>query len=171
MDLEIFSLVTIDNDVGEVAGAVRAAIARGQFFGRVFMPPAGQDFEFGNFMLDELADILSRIAEEQGAGEEVRDALRSALQGATTSTDLIQRAHQAAHEYRFNKGGIWGRALGVYFLENTAWPDGSPRPVQEAITCAYGIQHNQYAWTRSKYKVDPDSGRMVSRAATEEPST
>jgi hypothetical protein len=164
MKLEIFSLVTVDRDVGEVVSAVKAAIAQDEFFGRVFMPQPSQDFEFGNFALDELTEVLCRIAEEQGVEDGARDRLRSVVQGATTSTELMRRASQAVPECRFNKGVAWGRALAIYFLEKGAMPDGSPRPIRKAIEYAYGIQQNQYAWTRNKYKVDAESGRMVPRS-------
>jgi hypothetical protein len=165
--LEIFSLVTVDADRGEIARAVRAAIDQGEFFGRVFMPPTGQDFEFGNFALDELAEVLWRIAAEQGVEEAVRDRICAAVQGATSGKEVINLANQAVQPgYRFNKGESWGRALAVYFLEKPAWPDGGPRPVREAIVYAYRVQDNQYAWTRNKYRVDPVSGKMVPRTNT-----
>lgn len=163
MRLEIFSLVTVDADLGEVRQAVRAAITQDEFFGRVFMPPSGQDFEFANFTLDELAEVLWQSAAEQGAEEAVRDQIYAAVQGAKSADELISRANAAQSKYRFKKGLSWGRALAVYASSRPTWPDGRRRPVGEAIEYALRIQNNQYAWTRNKYRVDPASGEMVPR--------
>ena len=162
--LQIFSLVNIDNDRPDVDRAVRKAIADESFFGRVFRPALGGDFEFDNFELDELAEVLWRMAESNGAGEEVRTQLREAVQGAVNAGELMERASRAVPEYRFAKGADWGRELAVYFLEHYSKPDGSDRRVAEAVRYAWGIRQNQYAWTSAKYKVDPESGRMVERA-------
>ena len=115
----------------------------------------------------QITEVQRQIAGEQGAEEEVRNRISAAVQGAATAKELIDRANQTTQsEYRFKKGESWGRALAAYFLQKPAWPDGSPRPVREAIVYAYRVQDNQYAWTRNKYTVDPVSGKMVPRTNT-----
>jgi hypothetical protein len=161
--LEVFSLISVDHDRQDVDRALRTAISSDEFFGRVFRPSPGRDFEFENFEREELAEVLWRIAAKQGAGEEIRPRLLEAAREASNAGDLLKRANRAVPEYRFAKGEVWGRELADHFLEHMSKPDGSDRTIREALDYAYAIQRNQYGWTRREYRVDPETGAMVRR--------
>lgn len=123
----VYSFVSLDADVPDNVRAVRKAVADGEFFGQFFI--STPDFEFGNFTLAELEEILWRFANrmkresdaasadaELGVGVGVasrhdggdepdvlppdgRVTLRNGIAGCTTGKQLMKAAQRALPEY------------------------------------------------------------------------
>ena len=70
----VFSFVTLDGDQEDNIRLVRAAAQNDDFCGRFFVH--SPDFEFANFTLTELEEIIWNIAEENGTSPENRVTLR-----------------------------------------------------------------------------------------------
>ena len=94
-DLEgkVFSFVMIDGDREDYVEAVKKAAREDRICGRFFIQKL--DFDFANFSLAELEEILWSIAEENGAAAADRERLHAAIVGAMNGDQLIKDAKAA----------------------------------------------------------------------------
>ncbi len=162
-DLEgkVFSFVMIDGDRKDYVGAVRRAAREDRFCGRFFIQEP--DFEFANFSLPELEEMIWEIAEENGAIPEDRQRLHEALQEVTNGDQLIRKAKAAltVSLRSLRKNQDWGERLMLHAWENPEDHERKTRPVMEAVWAAWrGLQTN-FDYERANYRVDPDTGDTI----------
>ncbi len=118
IQMEVFSIVSIDGDVSDNVRAVRKAAEDDEIFGKFFI--STPDFEFANFELLELEDILWQMAEEHGAAKDEREQLKQAIEGVENATALLRCAKQALSKSlgHISKNVTWAEHLMDYALEH-----------------------------------------------------
>jgi len=164
---KVFSVVSIDGDRSDNARALRKAAEDDEICGMFFL--AEPDFEFENFAISELEEILWGMAVESGAGADIRPSIHSAVKSAKTSEELFAAANGALSGIcQLQKGREWGRRLMDYAWDNPEVTDESAqtsrsRRVIEAVNAALGSIGADYHYTRTNYAVDPTTGRLVKR--------
>lgn len=163
LESKVFSFVMIDGDRKDYVDAVKKAAREDRFCGRFFIQEP--DFEFANFSLPELEEIIWEIAEENGAVSEDRQRLHEALQEVTNGDQLIRKAKAAltVSLRTLRKNQAWGERLMLHAWENPEDHEGKTRPVMEAVWAAWrGLQAN-FDYERANYRVDPDTGDTIER--------
>jgi hypothetical protein len=164
MQRSVYSWVSLDEDAEDNKRALIKAIEDKEMFGRFFL--ADPDFEFGNFALNELVEILWKIAVENGAQEDERQSLVEKTIGASNGKELFRLAKQAVPALlTVNKGREWGERLMEFAGHNPTILayDGNrkTRPILEAIRSAlHALQCDYYLSYKGCY-VDKDTGRIV----------
>ena len=159
----VFSFVSVDRDVRLNLSAVIKAAQDDEICGRFF--PSDPDFEFGNFTIAELEEVLWQIALEKGADPARRSVLCRAVRNATKSAELEKSAKRALRELsHFKKDEEWGRRLMEFALRNPTNEKGSVRPILNSITEARRfVCWYDYKSTRKEFRVDPNTGECVQR--------
>ena len=154
----IFSFISIDTDNEDYVRVIRDAAENEEVFGLIFF--ADPDFEFHNFDIVELEEILWNIADENGAQVEARESLHNAIQDCTTGEYLLREAKRLIPELRQVAKGIdWGEKLIEY-----AWNNREiERPIHNAIQNAIRAASVEYHVNRARYKIDPQSGELKER--------
>jgi hypothetical protein len=164
LDMQIFSMVLIDGDRSDFVSAVKQAARNDEFCGSFYI--SSQDFEFANFELDELEEILWEIALEDTGNlptEEDRHTLHEAIKNVTNAEDLEKQARKALPQLaHFSKGERWGRRL-IDFAGEHPFRQGKQRQVVEAIQMAVRSKKANYQFSRRDYKVDENTGQLVKR--------
>ena len=164
---QVFSVVLIDGDNDDYVRVVRKAAEDDLICGMFYI--SDPDFEFENFSLNELENILWEIASENGAVTNERYKLHNAIRNATSGKELIKSAKRALPELnQISKGISWGQRLIRYALKNPEMQDADgakvgTRLIIEAINASIQGLNADYHMTRKKYKIDPSSGRLVMR--------
>lgn len=166
--MQIFSFVSIDGDRTDFTSAVRKAAEDDEICGAFFI--SKQDFEFENFELRELEDILWAVATERSGNmvnEEDHRKLHDAIQDARSGTELINKARKTLPLLAdLKKDANWGVRLMQYALEHPG-KQGMNRQVIEAIDYALYLVRTtrleNYEATRRYYQVDKNTGRLVLR--------
>jgi len=162
-----FSFVSIDGDRSDYLAALRKAAEEDEICGMFFM--AKPDFEFQNFTLDELEEIIWQIAQEQCLTVDFeRGDLHDALQGATNAKHLFDAARKVSScLQQLGKGPEWGKSLMTYALQHPEKSSDSSnqqtRQVITAINDALRTVHLDYQPSRDRLKVDPTTGMPVRR--------
>jgi hypothetical protein len=164
----IFSFVSIDGDRSDYRRAIKKAAQDDDICGMFFV--ARPDFEFQNFTLVELEEILWQFAQDQ-CPEPVfeRSDLHRAIRGTTNAKELLAAAAKVSSCLQYvGKGGDWGKRLAAYAWQHpemsSAPPNGKQRrQVIEAIEHALRIIHLEYQPSRNRSKVDPMTGLPVPR--------
>jgi hypothetical protein len=167
--MHIFSFVLIDGDRSDFTSAVRKAAEDDEICGAFFIPK--KDFEFENFDLLELEDILWSIATEnpeKGPAEDDRQKLHVAIQDAGNGSELIDRARKALPQLaHLKKDATWGECLMKYAWERPS-KQGKYRQVIEAIRYAFYLARTpeleSYEAARRDYQVDKNAGRLAPRS-------
>lgn len=185
----IFSYVSLDggknkNEKNNVK-LVKQAAKDGKLLGRIFI--SEPDFEFANFELHELEEVLWALAEEErlkSAQEEdlsaaqanthvvglpatadastQREALHNVISTADNAKALIEAAKGAlAVLNHLRKGKDWGIALIRYAWANRTWREGQTRPIVMAIESAMRLRTSNYNIISNQYQTDPESGMLV----------
>jgi hypothetical protein len=168
--LEVFSVVSIDGDVSENVRVLRKAAEDDEFCGQFFI--AVPDFEFANFELAELEEILWEIAVEQGAGEDDRERLQQAIESAANASELLRCARQALPQClgHIAKNALWAEHLMDYALEYpTKRAAMTSRPIRDAVQWALYVTREpnveSYKTIRQNYRVDKHTGELVPRSS------
>lgn len=167
--MHIFSFVSIDGDRTDFSSAVRKAAEDDEICGAFFI--SHRDFEFENFELSELEDILWAVATERSrsmVNEGDHRKLHDAIQGARNGTGLIDKARKTLPLLAdLKKDTNWGERLMRYALEHPL-KQGKERQVIEAINYAFFLARTpaleSYEVTRQSFKVDKNTGRLVPRS-------
>lgn len=164
-DLEgkVFSFVMIDGDRKDYVDAVRKAAHEDRFCDRFFIQEP--DFEFANFSLPELEDMVWSVAEENGAVPDDRHRLHDALQEVTNGDQLFQKAKAAlpVSLRQLKKNQDWGERLMLRAWENPEDHEGKTRPVMDAVWAAKRRLQANFDYERANYRVDPETGDTVER--------
>jgi hypothetical protein len=166
IQMEVYSIVSIDGDVSENARVVRKAAEDDEICGAfyIFTP----DFEFANFEVWELEEILWEIAKENGASLDYREKLHIAVQGSETAEALLRNAKRSLPDALtpVTKNKVWGERLMEFALEHR-FKQGLKRPILEAIDQAIFWTRTSnlesYKNTRHEYQVDKNTGKLVKR--------
>ncbi len=162
--MHVFSIVLIDNDRSDFVSAVKKAAADDEVCGRFFI--SAKDFEFANFDLSELEEVLWIIAsedEENKVTEEDRRTLHEAIKNAKNAEELKKQAGKALPQLaHFSKGGKWGEKL-IEFTWDHLERQGKERQVIEAIRVALTTRTASYEVTRREYRVDENTGQLIKR--------
>ena len=164
-DLEgkVFSFVTVDGDRTDYVDAVRRAAEEDRICGMFFIQEP--DFEFANFSLAELEEIIWAVADENGAAPEDRPRLHAALADAENGDQLIGKAKAAltSQLLTFGKGQEWGERLMRHAWEKPEGPGGKTRPMMEAVWAAQRGLRVNFDRQRAEFRVDPQTGDTVER--------
>ena len=161
----IFSFVSLDADVSRNLQALRAAAHKNQICGCFFV--SKPDFEFANFDLSELQEIVWDIALEQGADVTKKPILIATTSTANSGREFFQKVEQAVSEipelWNVAKGEEWGKRLVQYTLSHPNRLNGEVRLCMKAIRLAFNTRAASYNYTRLHYRVDPETGESVKR--------
>jgi len=156
----IFSYISVD-DENNYAKAVRKAAEDDEICGLFAI--ATPDFEFHNFTLSELEEVLWSIAEDNGISPEVRPRLHAAIAKTKNATELLTVAGQVSPELNIKKGKVWGERLMAYALEHRGGRDGHIRPVIDILEDAHRTTHYSYHYIRTHTRINPLTGRPIDR--------
>lgn len=167
---QAFSLVSIDGDQSSNLRAVRKAAEDDQICGMFFV--STPDFEFANFDLSELEQVLWQLAIESGIDLEsnARQLFHAEISEARSSKQLFQAARQISPDLtRLGKGRDWGEKLMSFAWDNPERIDPGTgerktRPIVEAIEIAVQSVGADYHITRTQMRTDPITGRVVKRS-------
>ena len=161
----IFSFVSLDKDVPRNLQVVKAAARQDQICGSFFV--SNPDFEFGNFTLSELQEIVWDIALESGAETSKKTILLDVTKDAKSGrefTEGIKRTASQVHElWTITKGEVWGKRLIQYALEHPIKQNGGERLCVKAIRQAFHSRSASYNYTRLHYGVDAETGQPIKR--------
>jgi hypothetical protein len=159
----IFSFVSVDGDRSDNARAVRKAAEDDEIHGRFLI--SQPDFEFENFTLMELEEVLWGIAHENHAAGADREKLHRAIETASSATALLAAARRALPELReIAKGPEWGKRLMAYAMNHPELPDGKQRPIVEMMISALKcVRLVDYHLTKTRFRVDPNTGKSIER--------
>jgi hypothetical protein len=91
-----FSLISIDGDRPDFLRAVIKAAEADEICGEFFV--SKPDFEFHNFTLPELEEVLWSVASEGGATPRNRERLHRAIANAKSGDQLLHQAKSAVGE-------------------------------------------------------------------------
>jgi len=159
----IFSFVSLDADVSKNLQALRAAAQQNQICGCFFV--SRPDFEFANFDLSELQEIVWNIALERGA-DETKKSL-SATSSTSSGKTFFQKIEQASSDipelWNIGKGEEWGKRLVQYALSHPDRLNGEVRLCIKAMRLAFNSRTASYNYTRIHYRVDPETGESIKR--------
>jgi hypothetical protein len=165
IDLHIFSMVLIDGDRSDFVSALKKAAIDDEICGCFYI--SRQDFEFANFELSELEEIVWEWAKEEDKDtiltEEDRHTLHEAIKDVTNADALINQAKKALLQLNnISKGERWGRKL-IDFAGEYPLRQGEQRQIIDAIQVAVRAKKANYEITRREYKVDEKTGQPVKR--------
>lgn len=166
ISMHVFSIVLIDDDRSDFVSAVKKAAVDDEICGNFFV--SAKDFEFANFELSELEEVLWTIAledKESGATSGDRRMLHKAIQDAQNADELIKKARKAITQLsHLSKGEEWGKHL-IKFTWEHPLKQGKERQVIQAIRTALTTKTVSYEVTRRDYKVDESTGQLVKRSS------
>lgn len=158
----VYSVVSLDGDRTDYVNVVRKAAEDDEICGMLFI--AKSDFELENFTISELAEILGNIAVESGAEQNEVEKIHDAIKGIGSARDLHMRAAKVVPVLnQTSKGPEWGRRLMNFAQLHPRRPDGTERPVLEAIKRVQFGGFTSYHVTRKQKRIDPGSGRLIDR--------
>lgn len=165
INLHVFSMVLIDGDRSDFVSALKKAAIDDEICGCFYI--SRQDFEFANFELSELEEIVWEWAKEEDNDtiltEKDRLTLHEAIKDVKNADALINQAKKALPQLNnISKGERWGRKL-IDFAGEYPLRQGEQRQIIDAIQVAVRAKKANYEITRRDYKVDENTGQPVKR--------
>jgi hypothetical protein len=164
-----FSFVSVDGDRSDYGRTVRKAAKDDEICGMFFI--SAPDFEFQNFTPAELEEILWSFAAEMGTDGADRSLLHTSVLNTRSAKEMLAAAQRALPELRgvIGKGETWGKALGAFAWDDPEITDqrtgeAQTRPIVEAVRYALHSVTADYRSSRSRYRVDPSTGRPIRRS-------
>ncbi len=171
-----YSIVVIDKDVDDNVRVLRSAARNNQtseddgIFGRYFL--SDPDFEFANFEVEELEEVLWKLAGEENPNQEGREQLHNCVKQAQRSTEFVNGVNQASQSLTqligLVKGEKWGEELMRYAWEHQIKQNQERQIVKIVKLALYWektINLERYEIAKKKYTVDPQSGELVKRSS------
>ncbi|HYT42070.1 MAG TPA: hypothetical protein VEP90_06975, partial [Methylomirabilota bacterium] len=159
----IFSFVSLDKDVDTNFKTLRAAVQQNQICGSFFI--SDPDFEFANFDLSELQEIVWDIALERGADTTKKSIFLAATSATDSGRKFEQKVKQASSDipelWNIAKGEEWGKRLMQYALSHPDRLNGVVRLCIKAIRLAMNSRSASYNYTRIHFRVDPETGESI----------
>ena len=162
-----FSIILLDGDVSDNFRAVRQAAEADEICGTffVFKP----DFEMHNFSVGELAEVATQIAQDNGLEIPSLAQIKEHCDKVTTTKEFFKTLQGLSPNFlSLSKGGHWGKALLDFAMKNSLgkeFGDENDRAINRIINIIYNSCSYSYEVTRQKYKVDPDTGKLIKRVA------
>ena len=166
----VASFIYLDSDNTDYLRAVKNAAAEDQFVGMFFV--SEPDFEFHNFSLGELEEIIWDWASSSGCAEEKdRRQLHEVVESVSPTPSgkiLWNTIHREMPELRrLGKGLEWGRVLMEYALRHPekAGTDGGTktRTIIEAVRAGDWAPTVSFHRNRARFRTDPETGKQVPR--------
>jgi len=115
---KLFSIIVLDSDVSDNCRVTKEAAKNKEIVGRFFI--SEPDFEFGNFSINELIDIVNGLAAKNKIILKKSLVLNKEILAVNSGKELQSIISK---EYSFEmgkliKGKLWGQALSDYAVEN-----------------------------------------------------
>ena len=164
----VFSIVLLDGDNTDNVRAIKKAAKDGSFFGRFFI--ASPDFEFANFTINELVDVVLALAARGGHPVPPRDDILPHVK-ATNSGKEFFAALKSTGLCHIEKSADWGEALMAHAIRHPQLPQrhrqaGKDRPVIEAAQLVINARRSGYMRSLARFEVDPETGELREKQAT-----
>src|SRR5260370_19493068 len=173
---QTYSIVVIDMDVEDNVRVLRSTARNNQtsqndgIFGRIFY--SDPDFEFANFDVEELEEVLWKWVGGEGPRQEDRELLHSHVKNAKNSTEFFNGVKHAARSllqlYGYDKCEEWGEAL-IQFAWQHQFKQSQKRQIIEAVELALywerTIHLERFEAAIKTYMVDPQTGGLVKRTS------
>jgi hypothetical protein len=158
----IFSVVVLDQDRADYIRALKKAATDGSFFGRFFV--SCPDFEFANFTVSELTDVLLDLAGRDCDQVPSRNEILPLVASAKSGKQFFDVLKQYGL-YETGKSETWGVALMNCALQNQELPRnhknaGEKRPVVEISRLLVNARDAGYLRSLEALRVDPDTGDL-----------
>lgn len=158
-ELKRFSFISFDHDVAAPVRFIKTQIKKGNIVG--YVNCNSPDFEFENFMLDELIEVAARLDEEQGVDAQ---AIRN---HDWTNIDSGKKFEERYKQLStIGQGGLkgerWGAALAQYAWNNlTMGNSDRKRPFFETLKFALQSRRVKYEYQRDNFHIDPDTFKII----------
>ncbi len=171
-----YSMVVIDGDVRENVRILESAARNNQtseddgLFGRFFV--SKPDFEFANFDVEELEEVLWKWVGGESPSQEERELLHSHVKDAKNSTQFFNGVKRAAQSLLrligYDKCEEWGEEL-IKFAWDHQFKQNQKRQIIEAVELALDWEKTRnlepYETAKKTYMVDPQTGEFVKRTS------
>ena len=162
----VFSVILIDGDNKDNVRAVQQAAKDDVFCGlfQISQP----DFEFYNFTIDELEEIIWGLVDKQERTDAYRKILNEAIRGENNASDIIDAAKRSIPSlYQLHKGKEWGEKLREYALNRPNKGETEViRPFIELVNNVLTSFKTNYVINRENYYIDPSNGHLRKRKST-----
>jgi len=160
-----YSFVSFDRSVKDKQNYkwFRKRVEEGKFFGVWYV--SEPDFEFANFSLEELQEILWQMATENKARSERRPDFLKLTMNCRNGKELERCTSKFVELKRFSKGKDWGRRL-MQFAETHPLREGKEdRQIISALRdgCRGAAGWFNHWLDRSMFQIDPETGRFVEK--------
>lgn len=168
IESQVFSIILIDSDRDDYVRAIKKAAVEDEICGLFFI--SQPDFEFGNFELNELAEVIIEYAKSiEVYGLTVSDVHRN-IRGAKSGKELMNKIKLTMPEISdIGKGEEWGAALMDYATRKQNYNpnknvENIMRPINEIVNILLRSLSVGYHTTRSKFTVSAETGKLVGRS-------
>jgi hypothetical protein len=129
------------------------------------------DFESANFTDSELAEVVRRVAAEDGVDVSIDgDCISQARLNQASSEQAINQCLRGQH-YRLPKGKRWGERLAEWAKENPCPEEKAvdgERPVVAVFLMCIRNSFADYLGSVTEYRVDPETGKIVERSPSKD---
>lgn len=161
----VFSVVLLDGDNSENVRAVRKAAKDGNFFGRFFI--AQPDFEFANFTIDEIVEVVLTLAAHNDEKLPSRDEILHYVKEVKSAKEFFA-ALNGTMLCRLEKNADWGIALMSHAIRHPELPNGhqaagKTRPAIQAARFVINARHAGYMRLTARFEINPETGDMRER--------
>lgn len=167
IQMNVFSFILIDGDRFDFVSAVKKAAHDDEICGSFFI--SHPDFEFANFDLSELEEIIWNWILEDAPQRTItdRNVLHDKIKDVKNGEELLSKVKATPQFNDVTKGSDWGKRLIQYALQHPR-RQNKYRPIIEAIHMALRTKGANYQSTRNNYRVDENSGQLVKRIKNDE---
>lgn len=161
--LGVFSVIILDGDREDNIRIVRIAAEDDLFCGQFYI--SQPDFEFSNFSIDELTEIVWEFVDEIEKSEQLYQLLHEAVNKAINAKELIKTARKTIPSLsQLAKGNEWGEKLAEFAARKPELAGSEiDRPFIEACKTAIQSIDSDYHFNRTGCRVDPFTGKLVHR--------
>lgn len=164
---QVFSVIIIDRDNDDYVRVIKIAAEKNEICGLFFL--SKPDFEFGNFNLDDFAEIILKYVEEKEIDDISLDKIKESIHGSISGNQLMKNVKSSFPNLRdIAKGEEWGGLLMDYAVRNPHYKtsenkEKSERPIIEIVNTLRRSLSIGYQSTRTKYIVSPETGKQIDR--------
>lgn len=160
----VVSIVVLDGDTSTNLRVVRTAAQRDEMFGPffIFIP----DFEFANFTVDELTDVLWGWAQEFETPRAIREQLHARLgqRAPQSGREFFAAAHAVPELAGFDKGEDWGRHLSEFAARHLHRREtDEERTMVSVVAFAARARIASYTLSLREFRTDPGTGNVIPR--------
>ena len=166
LKLKRFSIISFDRDVPTNVRTIQRIIEADKVVGLIAAHQP--DFEFQNFSLAELVEVIIRIEVQAGGDSEViRRVDWSGIRNGQALDDRYRGIEQKKHQNL--KGERWGRALAVYAQDYPYLPDNPSilRPFWREINAALRSKMANYDMQKATFTFNPRTFKAQKRTESD----